>query len=73
MLLCLSVTHSLLNISLYSFYSVILSFLFLTLFQRCELCPQKEGALKRTDTGGKNLCSLFLLFSLGTHVLWKEQ
>ena len=22
------------------------------LLQRCELCPSKEGALKRTDTGG---------------------
>ena len=23
--------------------------------QRCELCPQKDGALKRTDTGGRNI------------------
>jgi len=22
--------------------------------QRCELCPQKEGALKRTDNGSKS-------------------
>lgn len=21
--------------------------------QRCELCPHKDGALKRTDSGGK--------------------
>ena len=27
--------------------------LFLSL-QRCELCPHKDGALKRTDNGGKN-------------------
>ncbi|XP_014782469.1 protein AF-10 isoform X2 [Octopus bimaculoides] len=33
-----------------------------TLFQRCELCPQKEGALKRTDTGGwcHVVCALFI-------------
>ncbi|GAB1600429.1 protein AF-10-like isoform X6, partial [Argonauta hians] len=29
---------------------------------RCELCPQKEGALKRTDTGGwcHVVCALFI-------------
>ena len=26
--------------------------------QRCELCPQKDGALKRTDSGGKSVCSV---------------
>lgn len=33
-----------------------------TIFQRCELCPQKEGALKRTDTGGwcHVVCALFI-------------
>ncbi|XP_067649202.1 protein AF-10-like isoform X5 [Haliotis asinina] len=31
-------------------------------FQRCELCPQKDGALKRTDTQGwcHVVCALFI-------------
>ena len=27
--------------------------------QKCELCPRKEGALKRTDSGGKLLTVLY--------------
>ena len=32
------------------------------LFQRCELCPNKEGALKRTDTGSwaHVICALYI-------------
>uniref|UniRef100_T1IM21 PHD-type domain-containing protein n=1 Tax=Strigamia maritima TaxID=126957 RepID=T1IM21_STRMM len=34
-------------------------------FQRCELCPSKDGALKRTDNGGRSrwahvVCSLYI-------------
>ena len=30
--------------------------------QRCELCPKKEGALKRTDSGGwaHVVCALYI-------------
>lgn len=30
-----------------------LNSLFLLHFKRCELCPHKDGALKRTDNGGE--------------------
>lgn len=33
-----------------------LNLLFLLNFKRCELCPHKDGALKRTDNGGKYFC-----------------
>uniref|UniRef100_H2ZSI7 PHD-type domain-containing protein n=1 Tax=Latimeria chalumnae TaxID=7897 RepID=H2ZSI7_LATCH len=31
-------------------------------FQRCELCPHKDGALKRTDNGGwaHVVCALYI-------------
>lgn len=31
-------------------------------FQRCELCPSKDGALKRTDSGGwaHVVCALYI-------------
>ena len=32
------------------------------IFQKCELCPQKDGALKRTDTGGMNNLHLHLYY-----------
>lgn len=31
--------------------------LFLLIFKRCELCPHKDGALKRTDNGGESFCA----------------
>ena len=34
-----------------------LNLLFLLNFKRCELCPHKDGALKRTDNGGESLCA----------------
>lgn len=32
------------------------------LFQRCELCPSKDGALKKTDNGGwaHVVCGLYI-------------
>lgn len=32
------------------------------MLQKCELCPQKDGALKRTDMGGwcHVVCALFI-------------
>ena len=34
--------------------------------QRCELCPKKEGALKRTDSGGK----CYRVQTYGIHCTW---
>lgn len=38
-------------------------------WQRCELCPHKDGALKRTDNGGEGTLSLGWLSLLW---LWKQ-
>lgn len=45
--------------------------------QRCELCPHKDGALKRTDSGGKNhlLCLLqdhLVIEAEGLHFIHKD-
>jgi len=40
----------------------VLQCIVIKLFQRCELCPLKDGALKRTDGGGK---TLFIKFYKG--------
>lgn len=36
--------------------------LFLLFSQRCELCPHKDGALKRTDNGGRTSNFMLTLF-----------
>ena len=57
-----------LNDSCPMFYTVhlyicsVLQCIVIKLFQRCELCPLKDGALKRTDGGGK---TLFIKFYKG--------
>ena len=36
--------------------------IFIFVFQKCELCPQREGALKRTDSGGRYLNDIIELY-----------
>lgn len=72
-----SLSHTLTNLSCFSVYlslsrggwPVDSDLMFPLYPQRCELCPHKDGALKRTDNGGRIPLKLHARANTHTHLL----